>query len=84
MITLAIHVHSEGSWLLKNVDKFLDVCPRCLVIVSIRLHEKSRIRLQIKLWKFCIVIETLAIVLKVEVCEEASVDVLTQGLTELK
>ena len=84
MITLAIHVHCEGSWLLKNINKFLDVCPRCLVIVSIRLHEKPRICLQVKLWKFCIVIETLAIVLKVEVCEEASVDVLIQELPELK
>ena len=83
-IILAIYVHCKGRWLLKNVNKFLDVGPRRLVIVSIRLHEKSRICLQIKLWKFCIVIETLAIVLEVEVCEEASVDVLTQELPELK
>ena len=83
-IILAIYVHCKGRWLLKNVNKFLDMGPRRLVIVSIRLHEKSRVCLQIKLWKFCIVIETLAIVLKVEVCEEASVDVLIQELPELK
>ena len=63
--------------MLKDFNKSLDMSSSAPVIVPIRLHEYPWVRFEIQLRKFNIVIETLSIMLEVEIGEEASVDMFT-------
>ena len=55
-INLTSHWHCQSRRMLKNTNELLDMSPRCLVVVFIRLHKDSWVRLQVKLGQLCVIV----------------------------